>query len=723
MKLSVTAKESIKTALAMTIAYGIALSMDWDTPMWAGFSVAFVSLSTTGHSFNKSAMRMLGTMIAAIAALCLIALFPQDRWMFILALSIYVGFCTYMMGAAKYQYFWYVCGYVCIIVSLEAGPSSVNAFELAILRTQETGLGILVYSVVAIVLWQSSSVDDFNTVVAQLNSTQHKLYRSYFSLMNGQGTIAEADALMGQASQQQTLLKSLSSAAETDSYEVRRQQRQWRRHQRQLSYFSAIVARWQDGFTAVETVDKQRIMPNLVDFNNELERRFGQIERMLKGNAPTHRPQDIVLQLDTNALQSLSHFQQSALLATHTNLQELEPVTRALFNGISDIKNFGHEDSFAPIVEPSAPRAQFAFDIERLASIVQITAVLWLSFLAFIYVYDLPGGIFLIVVSGVIGMSLAADPNKRVSSMFIPFTNSVLFCSVLYAIVMPQLTSFIGLGSMIFLVTFLICYRYSSPQQEMGRTAGLAVFVTMMAIENHQTYNILIVYNTVMVFIGMFIVFLITAYIPFSPRPEQAFMRLQSRFFRSCEYLISRYSVTQSRPLSFWERRRKAFHLREIKTLPNKILARGGAIRTALLPGGSKEQIDAISTHFQVTGMRIQALLEPYSNPPAQFFIDELLADSRAWRLTMQEAFQSLSKHPIIENSTGFRDNLRKVTGHFEARIETVLNKTDYDQVSEMDRDNFYRLLGTYHGISDALLEHSGNARLIDWEEWHDSRF
>ena len=47
--LSIRTKESIKTALAMTIAYGIALSMEWDKPMWAGFAVAFVSLSTVGH--------------------------------------------------------------------------------------------------------------------------------------------------------------------------------------------------------------------------------------------------------------------------------------------------------------------------------------------------------------------------------------------------------------------------------------------------------------------------------------------------------------------------------------------------------------------------------------------------------------------------------------------------------------------------------------------------
>ena len=46
MKLSRRAKESIKTALAITIAYGIALSMDWERPYWAAFAVAFCSLDT-----------------------------------------------------------------------------------------------------------------------------------------------------------------------------------------------------------------------------------------------------------------------------------------------------------------------------------------------------------------------------------------------------------------------------------------------------------------------------------------------------------------------------------------------------------------------------------------------------------------------------------------------------------------------------------------------------
>ena len=169
----------------MTIAYGIALAQDWNNPLWAGFAVAFVSLSTSGQSFNKSAMRMLGTLISVTMILVFIALFPQDRWLFMLVLSLYVGICTYMMGGAKNQYFWFVCGYVCIIVGLEAGPNPVGAFDLAILRAQETGLGILVYSVITALLWRSNSAEKFKEVSLQLQKTQHQLYRRCFNLING----------------------------------------------------------------------------------------------------------------------------------------------------------------------------------------------------------------------------------------------------------------------------------------------------------------------------------------------------------------------------------------------------------------------------------------------------------------------------------------------------------------------------------------------------------
>ena len=121
----------------MTIAYGIALSMDWDKPYWAGFAVAFISLASIGQSMNKAALRMFGTLVAVVVSLTLIAWFAQERWTFMLFLSIVTGLCAYMMSGSRHQYFWQVCGFVVVIICMDAGPDSVNAFQIVILRAHQ----------------------------------------------------------------------------------------------------------------------------------------------------------------------------------------------------------------------------------------------------------------------------------------------------------------------------------------------------------------------------------------------------------------------------------------------------------------------------------------------------------------------------------------------------------------------------------------------------------
>jgi uncharacterized membrane protein YccC len=65
-------KAAVKTALAMVLAYGVALSMNWDNAYWAGFSVAFCSLSTVGESLNKGLLRLSGTFLGGVVTLALI---------------------------------------------------------------------------------------------------------------------------------------------------------------------------------------------------------------------------------------------------------------------------------------------------------------------------------------------------------------------------------------------------------------------------------------------------------------------------------------------------------------------------------------------------------------------------------------------------------------------------------------------------------------------------
>lgn len=705
----------------MTIAYGIALSLDWSNPMWAGFTVAFISLSTSGQSFNKSAMRMVGAFVAVTAALSLIALFPQDRWLFMVALSVFVGFCTYMMGSDKYQYFWFSSGYVCLIVALEAGPNSIAAFQIAILRVQETGLGILVYSLVTVLLWRRNSVDHFNAAVVQLHSTQQQLYRSYFSLMNGHGDARKPGDLVTQEAQQLAQFTILLPGAESDSYEIKALNQQWRRYQSQLNELSNILERWHDSYTTIHELDYQQLMPNLVGFDHEIEQRFVQIKRMLDGDAPAHQPQSIELQMDKAALGKLSAIQKAALLTTDTNLRQLDQVTRSLFNSIADIKGVS-QATCEPGNEAQASTAGFSFDTERLASILQVMSTIWLAYIVFIYVEDIPGGIVMVVFAGVLAMPLSAYPQIRVSSVVMPLMSSLVFCGLLYTFIMPHLSSFFGLGIMIFIVTFIICYLYDSPQKALSRAAGLSAFVTITSIENTQTYNILSVFDTTVMFAIIFIVLFVTAHIPFSPRPEQAFLRLLNRYFRSSSYLVANAPIGRQAPLSFWEKKRINFHLHDIKTLPGKIKIRSQFINTEALSGTSKEQMQMIISDLQKINIRFGLLLELEMGTPSRVLIDEFLAESLVWQISLKEAFQQLSRHHVVETQAALRNKLADIAKHTESRVEAILDGNGDDQLSRADQERFYQALGAYQGLSAALLDYSGNARHIDWAEWHESR-
>jgi uncharacterized membrane protein YccC len=721
MSLSIRSKEAIKTGLAMTIAYGVALSMGWEKPYWAGFAVAFISLATAGQSLNKGALRMLGTLATTVVALGLIALFAQDRWLFMLFLSAYIGFCTYMMGGAKHQYFWHVCGFVCVVICMDAGPNSINAFEIAVLRAQETGLGILVYSLVSILIWPITSRADFEAAAGKLASTQKQLYRSYLDLISGQRETGEAQALRAQEVQEQTRFGQLLDAAETDTYEVWEVRQQWRLYQAHVAEMTETMNRWRVSFAEVKTLDLTRLLPNLAAFGAELDERLAQIVRMLANQAPERHPVAMDLALDTAEVAALSHFHKAALAVTRSRLHHLERLTRSLFGNLRDIKGFGQ-----PISEAGTaprPRGGFVPDPDRMAGAFRAILNMWLAYLGLIYLNDIPGGTGFVTMTTAIGMAIATMPQIPVSLLFLPAGLSVLFAGLVHILVMPQLSSFNGLGLLIFAVTFAICYLFAAPRQVLGRALGLAMFVTIASISNEQVYSFLKVANTAVMFALFFLILTITAHVPFSLRPERAFLRLLGRFFHSCEYLISTMRWNPLEKVGRLDRWREAFHIREVSMLPRKLETWSPHIDTEALPGTSPSQIQAVVTSMQGLTYRIQELLQERGNSQAQFLVQALQADVRTWRLRVQETFRGLAENPAVREREAFRSRLDEIMDHLEERIKVTLDKAGEGQLRVQDGENFYRLLGAYRGLSEALVNYAGSVDTIDWAQWKEERF
>jgi hypothetical protein len=141
---------------------------------------------------------------------------------------------------------------------------------------------------------------------------------------------------------------------------------------------------------------------------------------------------------------SLSPFHRAALLLYRSQLQEIDKLTRDLFETVADIRNFTRAE-----VDPaydSMPLLSSALDPERLASVARWFTGLWLAWFIALYVPDLPDTVTFIVVINSLSMALCVIPQVPIARMFLPVAFGIALGGAIYVLVMPHLTSFASLG-------------------------------------------------------------------------------------------------------------------------------------------------------------------------------------------------------------------------------------------------------------------------------------
>lgn len=718
MILSRKAKEAIKTALAMTIAYGIALASGWDKPMWAGFAVAFTSLATVGQSFNKASLRMFGTLVGAAAALTLIAFFAQERWPFMMALSIYIGFCCYMMGGAKNKYFWHVSGFVCVIICMDAGPNGLNAFNLAMLRTQETGLGILVYSVVSLLLWPVSSGSQLQNVTVTLASAQRQLLASLTEEMKGSESSTDVQELTTQLVGVQAQFGQLLEAAIIDTADVGLVRQHWRRYQECAVAMTETMARLHENLAAAQGMNIPRLVHKFEELCDELGARLNETECMLAHKVAQRYPVRLDVELATSETNHLSHFDKAAIVVIQVRLQKLETLSMTMFQTVSDIQNCAKGENVS-----SPPKVGFVFDQERFLAVLRIMLTLWVAYFVLIYVDSVPGGSVLVSVATSIGMVLVFMPQVSASILLKPVFSSILCSSLVYFFIMPQLSSFIELGVVIFSATFVICYFFAEPKDMLSRAVGLALFLTITSISNQQSYSFMAVVNTALMFCILILLLIFTAYIPFSPRPEKTFLRLLRRYFQSSRALMSSIHQSSGRSMTRLERWRYEYHVHEVLTLPGKIGGWARGIDPKVVPGTSPELVQNVGASLTLLSNHIQELLEEHGSPQSPILTEAMHTDFLNWHILVQEVFQHLAMSSAVGEPETFRADLRDVMKNIDQQLRTVLEKSTEGQFTAQDGENFYRLLGAYRGVSEALIDYAGSTAAIDWSSWSEERF
>ena len=199
-------------------------------------------------------------------------------------------------------------------------------------------------------------------------------------------------------------------------------------------------------------------------------------------------------------------------------------------------------------------------------------------------------------------------------------------------------------------------------------------------------------------------------------------MRLLGRFFRQGEFLMARLALD-------WEQRKglrghwqTILHRNDLLELPDKLQAWAGHIDHRIFPNTTAEQAEALVPRLRAVAFRLQELVEARDQPQAEFLVRELLGDVRPWREAIQQLFERWAVTPGV--TTGdLEARLVEKLAQLEARIDATFEHAEAGQLREKDYESFYRLLGAYRGLSEAVVAYVEVAREVDWAQWQEARF
>jgi uncharacterized membrane protein YccC len=351
-----------------------------------------------------------------------------------------------------------------------------------------------------------------------------------------------------------------------------------------------------------------------------------------------------------------------------------------------------------------------------------VMATLWISFLIWVYI-DPPGHDMFVQLTVTFAMVAAMMPQMPASIMLLPFGLGCVFAGVVYIFIMPHLSGYAELAVLIFTATFAIYYLFSEPRKALAKMGGIITFVVLIFVQNQQTYSFAKYANSIAMFMLGIALVVATVYIPTSPRPEKTFLRLLRRFFRHAEFLMSRMALDWKKKGDWAVRWKMMLYQNDLLELPQKFAIFGGQIDHRLFPGTTSEQVQTLVNSLRAFALRLKDLIDAREYPQASLLVRELIDDVRVWRTAIEELLSSWSNDLATQPGGDLQNRLAASLTKMETRISSTLSLAEAGELGEEDYVNFYRLLGSYRGLSEALVGYAQIAEGVNWTQLEEERF
>ena len=734
--------ECAKPAIATVIIYAIAFYMGWEKPYWATVSAASVNLMCYGMTLYRGVIRVLGTFIGGITGLVLIALFPQDRWAYMTAAMIPLFLFGYGCTGKK-DYLYVVAGITFMVVMGVTWTiddwSSGEAHQIIMLRLSQTLMGSGVMVLISVFVWPKSSIREFEDLTLKGWTNQRQLYESVRGMMSGEDRDEEAQRLRLNDVDITEDIHFIHHLAENDSFEMMETGHHWHEFLHSSGAQVEALDSMRESLGDVKGLELKTFFPNLDALLSEVAARYEQTERMLAKKAPTRMPQAVTLSINDAELAALPRFQQAAVAAIRHQLQNIEAITRSLFDCVAEIRMFEHpkaehagHDSHDAHGGHGSKRFTLALDPDRVRGALGIIFSVWIGFLCWIYIYDVPLHSIFWAMCGVLAFVITYRGEMRWTTLLWSWAIGTVAATVCYVFIMQHLDGFREFGAMVFIALFLMGYIFYPLAHPGARMFTLISFTIVLQGDNHQHYDfdhhllyVLWIWLTLSIPIVGKACFL-------HIRHDKAFLRLHDRFFRQANFMISAHGPEGARKPGIIDRFQMIFLQNDLTEWPRKmslyssdydsvkLIFEAGTVNFNEI-GTTKEQAQKLVTSQFQLAYRVKDVVAARALPRMDVVEHALMDEKIEWHQLIEEWFrrQAVAPARVMDADNDLVARLASL----EPRIEKAFTRIDHGVLSEEDRENLYRLISSYRGLSQAVINHAHLASTFDWPRWRETRF
>jgi hypothetical protein len=691
-----------KTALSLTLAYLIPMAMGWSQPSTAATTVMLIAATgMVSDSLQKGVLRVLGTVVGAVIGLSLIALFPQDRMVYLLAASIAVSIAIYLYNAYQGDSTVFMLTAVVTLMVFNGGDAE-GAFLYGVDRAFMTAFGVVVYTVVASVLWPVKTADNTRALAAGVASGYHQAFeRLMHPATQFEASVDEQLAdLLASEDAFQTHFAAIKSG--TDALAA------------YLPEWNCVLSCYEE-LEAILVPSLKQESPKAVEFSHyidnypqlveQVEAMFRQVEsawRGQRGDGETQHLPIIEVQYNAGSLQQETHLTAAAVATRAELLQKIQAVMADLQAALDSL--LFDRAGFTATRTPRGKPAFLWLDRENFKTALRAFTTFWIA-TAIWMEFNPPGG-FMFVTMCTVLIPLVSYTPVTPKLLFILFTLGFAFALPAYVFLLPQMTHWLELAVFLFSYAFIGFYVLPGP---------VSIFFLLglftLGIQNTMSYNFDAILLSILMFYLVCSMLIISVNFPFTSKPERLYASLRRRFFEHCALAI-RVNTEPPGITTILARLRMGSGA----ALLTKMQSWGAMIDDNYFPANGKQQISALNRSCELLygQLQIMALRKQV------FAANPLITAAR------QGAADSLAHlcHALAQNSgeEPFEQVRASLVGTRQ-RLDEFLGNDYLHRYDRLQLAQFYVYLNLQASILASIQACREAQAALDWQQLGDTRF